>query len=401
LRILLLTQVLPFPADSGPKVKTWNTIKFLAREHEVTLVSFSRGEPPAALAALRSHCAAVHTVPIERSLLRDLGSLLASLASRQPFLMRRDRRAAMRRLLSSLTAAERFDAVHADQMNMAQYAVDLPIPLKVLDAHNALWVAYQQLAAVSRVPLRWLWRREARLLRGYEGAMGRAFDRVLAVSAEDRSDLAAALGSDQPIDVVPIAIDCEELRPIARRADADRIVHVGTMYWPPNADGLLWFLREVLPLVRADHPGAAVDLIGARPPAAIAKVAARAEAVTLHGYVPDLAPLLARAAAVIVPVRAGSGVRVRILEGLARGLPLVATAAACQGLDFRHGRDLLIADTPADFAAAVSRLLADGSLAAALGASGRTAAAALYDYRVACAPLAAIYPAGDTRGTNV
>jgi glycosyltransferase involved in cell wall biosynthesis len=391
LRILLLTQVLPFPADSGPKVKTWNTIKFLARDHQVTLVSFSRGEPAAAVEGLRAYCAAVHTVPIARSRGSDLGYLLASVAEREPFLIRRDRRAALHDLVARLVAAERFDAVHADQMNMAQYAVDLPVPLKVLDAHNALWAAYRQLAAISGVPARWLWRREARLLQEYEGAMGRRFDQVLAVSEEDRSDLAAVLGSSHGITVIPIAVDSDEVAPVARRPDADRIVHIGTMVWPPNADGLLWFLREALPLIRAVRPSVAVDLIGARPPTAIRAAAARAGGVTLHGYVADPTPLLERAAVVVVPVRAASGVRVRILNGLAQALPVVTTPAGCQGLDVQSGRDLLVAADAAEFAAAVCRLLADRALAATLASAGRRALVERYDYRAAYRPLAELY----------
>ena len=142
MKVLLLTQVLPFPPDSGPKVKTWNLIKWLGRRHEVILASFVRGETARELEMLRRYCRAVHVVPMRRGALRDAGFLLASLALGESFLMRRDQRAAMQALVRRLARETQFDIVHADQLNMAH----VPGARTVLDAHNALWVLYRRLA---------------------------------------------------------------------------------------------------------------------------------------------------------------------------------------------------------------------------------------------------------------
>lgn len=146
MKILLLTQVLPYPPDSGPKVKTWNVLKYLAQHHEVTLVSFVRGDQSAEIAHLKTVCHAVHTVPIERKAVDDVRYLLKSLLTNQPFLMVRDDRANMRQLLEQLSRETPFDIAHADQLNMAQYAERIPGAAKIVDAHNALWLLYQRLA---------------------------------------------------------------------------------------------------------------------------------------------------------------------------------------------------------------------------------------------------------------
>jgi glycosyltransferase involved in cell wall biosynthesis len=390
--VLLLTQVLPFPPDSGPKVKTWNLIKWLARRHDVTLASFVRRETARELDALRRHCRVVHAVPMRRGALRDAGFLAASLASGEPFLMRRDHRAAMQKLVQRLAAETRFDIVHADQLNMAQYAARVPGARTVLDAHNALWVLYRRLAdRTPPGPRKWLLTREWRRLREYEGRAGRAADVVLAVSTEDRDALAEAMGSGRDITVLPIAVDVDEIRPLRRRSDADRIVHLGTMYWPPNVDAVRWFVEQVYSRVRAARPDVGLDVIGARPPREIRALAGRGSGIHVAGYVADPTANLERAAVVIVPVQAGSGMRVKILTALAQALPVVSTTVGCEGIAVEPGVHLLVADDPADFAGATLRLLGDRAAADQLGANGRRLMEDRYDYRQVYPPLDRIY----------
>jgi polysaccharide biosynthesis protein PslH len=396
-RVLLLTQVLPFPPDSGPKIKTWNLIKWLAAAgHEITLASFVRGETERELTALRHYCRAVHAVPMRRGVLRDGGYLLASLLSGEPFVIRRDRRAAMHRLVERLGRATRFDVVHADQLNMAQYAAGVAGARTVLDAHNALWLLYQRMAAAAPAgPRRLLLQREWRRLREYEGRVGGSVDAVLAVSIEDRDALRTAMGGDVDIRVVPIAVDPTEVGVLARRPDADRLVHLGTMYWPPNVEGVRWFVERVFPLIRAVRPQVALDVIGARPPRALRALARPDSGVSVTGYVADPTPYLERAAAMVVPVLAGSGMRVKILNALAQGLPVVTTTLGCEGIAAQAGTHLLVADHPDDFAAAVLRVLGGAALADALAHNGRRLVETRYDYRQAYAPLAQVYERGE------
>ena len=137
MKILLLTQVLPYPPDSGPKVKTLNVIKYLARRHQLTLVSFVRGDQSKDVEALRKYCRAVHTVPIERKPLLDGLALARSVVSGQPWMMERDDRKDMRARVREVAASQQFDIVQADQLNMAQFAEEVPGARRVVDTHNA------------------------------------------------------------------------------------------------------------------------------------------------------------------------------------------------------------------------------------------------------------------------
>jgi glycosyltransferase involved in cell wall biosynthesis len=393
LKVLLLTQVLPYPPDSGPKVKTWNVIKYLAQAgHEVTLASFVRGDQSAEVQHLRRYCRAVHAVPMERSLWHDGRAMLRSWLSGQPWMMARDDRAAMRQLVDRLASETRFDIAHADQLNMAQYAARAPGARKVLDAHNALWLLYRRLAQTMRPgPRQWLLERDWRLLKAYEGRVCREFDGVLAVSDEDKAALEAAMGGASDIAVIPIAVDTDDEPPVARKADADHILHIGTMYWPPNIDGVLWFIREVFPLIRAQRPETTLDVVGARPPQEIVALSGDGTGINVTGYVADPKPYLEQTGVMIVPLRAGGGMRVKILNALSRGLPLVSTTLGCEGIAVEAGRHLLIADTPDDFARASLRLLNNRALADELGRNGRRLAEDRYDYRRACAHLETVY----------
>lgn len=388
MRILLLTQVLPYPPDSGPKVKTWNLLKYLCEKHEVTLVSFVRGDQSSEARMLEAYCSAVHTVPMKRDPIQDGMALVRSIVSGQPWLMVRDDRVAMRRLVTRLVAERVYDIVHADQLNMAQYAARVGGARRLLDAHNALWLLYKRLWNTMPGGLRkWLLGRDWRLLKRYEGQVCREFDAILAVSDEDKMALEEAAGGPANITVIPIAVDVNELQPVARRPGANHILYVGTMYWPPNVDGVLWFIREVYPRIRARRPDVVFDVVGARPPRDILDLSGEDTGVNVLGYVPDPTPQLESAGVMVVPLRAGGGIRVKILNALAQALPIVSTRIGCEGIKVENGRHLLIADSPEEFAASVLQLLEDQNLATELGRNGRRLIEEVYDYRKAYRPL--------------
>jgi polysaccharide biosynthesis protein PslH len=392
LKVLLLTQVLPYPPDSGPKVKTLNVIKYLAMQHEVTLVSFVRGDQSEEVRALRSFCHSVHTIPIKRKAVEDLLYLAKSLLNRQPFLMVRDDRPEMRAIIDKLASSEHFDIVHADQLNMTQYALQVPAAQRVLDTHNALWLLYKRLSETMPPGLKkWILERDWQLLKRYEGDMLRKFDTILAVSQEDKAALDEAAGDDVGIVIIPITVDTEDVRAVVRRSGANRIVHIGTMYWPPNVDGVLWFIEKIFPEIRARRADIVFDVIGAQPPQELIALSGENSGINVTGYLEDPTHYLQNAGVMVVPLRAGGGMRVKILNALAQGLPIVSTSIGAEGIPVENGKHLLIADQPQEFAQAVLRLLEDPNLSHELGRQGRQFIQERFDYRAACQPLDEIY----------
>ncbi len=418
MRILFLTQIVPYPPDAGPKVKTWHVLRYLAgRGHEVILASFVRPEEAQHLPALGEVCAEVHTVPIHRSRLADVGYWLRSHLTGRPFLIERDDLPAMRTLVERILAEKQIDLIHADQLTMALYALPYArkarsqaaggkagegdeSPLTLFDAHNAVWTIVERMSANAPWFLKPVVDLEARRIKRYEGEIVRSFDFTLAVTEPDRLALqeAARLSAngvyaeDPPIRVVPIAVDTRQLQPVHRRDGSMEIVTLGTLHYPPNADGIRWFVRDVFPIVRENLPGVRLTIIGKNPPADFMQLAAQyPDAIRVTGYVPDLTPYLEAVAVMVVPVRAGGGMRVRILEALARGMPVVTTTIGLEGIAARPGEEVLVADSAEEFAQAVVTLLADKSLQSRLGRQGRAFAESRYDWQVVLAAMDAIY----------
>jgi glycosyltransferase involved in cell wall biosynthesis len=192
--------------------------------------------------------------------------------------------------------------------------------------------------------------------------------------------------------MAPIALDPLLIPDQPRPAPVTpHVLHLGALTWPPNADGLAWFLREVWPAVRRDNPLATLDVVGRRPPRPVRSAAASAPGVQLAGHVDDLDATLRQAAVLVVPLRAGSGMRVKILTALAHGIPIVTTRLGCEGIAVADGEHLLIADDSHAFGAALNRLLKDPQLAARLTGNGRRLIEERYDARTALQPLHEVY----------
>lgn len=400
MKILLLTQVLPYPPDSGPKVKTWNVLKYLALHHEVTLISFVRGDQTKEVEHIKSYCKNVFTVPMRRGIRYELIALWKSLLSKIPWIIARDARQEMFTLVERVAAQDDFDYVHADQLNMAQYAESIAGVKRVFDAHNALWMLYKRLSEQLKFgPIKWLYQRDWRLLQAYEGRICREFDHVLAVSEEDRNALMeVAKKTNLSMIVAPIAIDTDEVKPIERNLDSKRLVSIGTMFWLPNVDGILWFAREVYPLIQAKMSEVTFDVIGARPPAEIQALASDNPGIRVHGYVENPLEYVENAAVMVVPLRAGGGMRVKILNALAQAMPIVTTTIGCEGIGVKNGEQLLIGDRSEEFADAILTILQHPDMGVRLGQSGRQLMEDHYDYRMACRPLDQIYCTTMKRG---
>ena len=403
-RILFLTQVLPYPMDAGPKVRAHYVLRYLAQRHEITLVSFVRpDDKPEYVEALQALCREVHTVPMVRSRTRDAQAMLKAAVSRAPVVLMRDQIAAMYALIRALIQRQPYDAIHADQTSMAQYgefarefATQLwpeTLVQLVLDAHNALYRVFEQMAEGATNPLRRLaLRREASALQRYETSAYGRFDRTVFVTDEDRVSLMGA-DAERMGHTIPICVEANG-NGITLAERPHRVTHLGTMFWPPNVEGVLWFGQEVMPLVANRVPEAHLTVIGKRPPRQVSELAAQPN-VEVLGYVADPAPYLAETAAFIVPLHAGAGMRVKILDAWCWGLPVVSTTHGAEGIEATHGEQLLLADDAPSFAEAVARLLTDGDLRTRLIRGGRRRVAERFDWRTRYTAWDEIYPGND------
>jgi glycosyltransferase involved in cell wall biosynthesis len=393
-KILFLTQVLPYPPHSGAKIRAYYVLRQLARQHEVTLLSFVREDDRAgAVEHLGGFCEAVHTVPMQRSLLRNVRAVLKAGLTGQSGIIVRDEIPEMHQALHRLLAAQAFDVIHADQTSMAQYALyaqhlnaktfNRPYVPMVLDAHNALYRIPERMARHESNPLkRWVFQREARVLARYEAETYNHFDHVVFVTGVDQKEILKRTShSHLATSVIPICVDIDDKPLVARRDRLLAVTHLGTMFWPPNVEGVLWFAREVFPRVLAQVPEAHFVVVGKDPPQDVQYLMLQVRNVQVTGYVPDPEPYLAETAAFIVPLRAGGGMRVKIIDAWSWGLPIVSTSIGAEGIEIKEGENILIGDTPEALAEAVVRVLKEPALGERLREQGRAWVEEHYHWR--------------------
>jgi glycosyltransferase involved in cell wall biosynthesis len=402
-RLLFLAHLLPWPLEGGGQIKSYHTLRLLSSRYDITLLALlRRAEEVENVEPLRPLCAGgVETVLLAPAYRRSLSALSSSWRRpNEPLLLRRDDAADMHAAVRRDLAGANCAAIHVDHLQMMCFVPEgrsSDDPPVILDQHNVEYRIPERLAAAPGTPplLRALARREAPRLRRAEQAACRRADRVLAVSEQDAAAFTDLIGHDRAdrVRVTPIGVDTDTFspQPHARRpGEKPTILTVGTMYWPPNVEGVLWFHAEVLPAIRRFTPsGVRFVIAGARPNASVRALAGTDVEVT--GTVPDVRPLMAGCDVFVAPLRAGSGVRVKILNALAMGLPIVSTTVGAEGIDVTDGQDILLADDPNAFAQAVVRVLREPDLAARLRTAARELAVRRYAWDVVGESLLRVY----------
>ena len=360
MRVLWVATKAPWPAvDGGRLVQSLTLSALKERGVRVTLVApVAAGEGARVAERLREVCEpCLVELPA-----RDLGWPVRAL--RSPLSIARHAHPAVRRRVAELVAAGKLDVVHAEQLQafrQASAAVGaLALVLRAQNVESDLWTS----AAARMRFAGGLARREARRLARHEAAAVRRASATVALTERDAATLAALAGEGPRIETVPAPFPDRLPAGGAELPGRPPIVLLGQRGWRPNRDAERWFLTEIWPAVRRRVPGAAAHSFGGGGGPAVA-------GVHFHPPPADASRAFAPGAVLAVPLRIASGVRMKILEAWARGVPVVATSAAAAGLDARAGRELLVADDPESFAESFARLAEEEGLAARLVTAGR------------------------------
>jgi glycosyltransferase involved in cell wall biosynthesis len=387
LRILFLTAEFPFPPQSGATLKTHGVLDYLRARHDVRTLSFTRA--PLSVEQLewaeRAGVSSVVQLARGRSPLNLLRSYLAGV----PLSIQRNQSGQMASAVQESIAAFAPDAIFADGWLMAQYLPASFRGLKLLHEHNAEHLLWLRQAEYDPNPLRrLLLRREYQRVRRYEAGILADFDVVFAVSEPDRAAL-MGLAPGAGVRVLPNLPDESLLeRPALSFEQSEPLVfYYATLSWPPNVEGLRYFLRQVWPAVYGRVPDARFVIAGRGAPPDIERLAKSTEGVDFAGPVSDAEKLYRRARASVEPTHSGGGTKLKVLNSLARGLPVVAGPNGAEGIDAVPGEHFLLGETPSQMAEAVVRLLSDAALWQMLSTNGRRLIAQRYVARVAYTPL--------------
>ena len=381
MRILWVKADPLLPVNVGGRIRSYNILRQLAAHHEVTLFSYYGGVPdPGYETELRQHfpgAVCLYTGKGNASGMRRGLDYLRRLPLAAPYAVSRFSCPAVRAKLEQWYKQRAFDVTVCDFLDAAvNFPRQLTIPT-VLFQHNVESEIWRRHAQTQSNPAKQLlYRVEFGKMLGYEQKIVREFQHVIAVSEHDRQ-LMSAWTEPTRITVVPTGVDLRQFRPDGPSPVDPLVTFVGAMDWEPNIDAVEYFCREMWPAIQAKVPRAKFRIVGRNPDNRVRKYASNTIEVT--GSVPSVVEYLRQAAVVIVPLRIGGGTRLKIYEAMAAGKAVVSTSIGAEGLDVHHGRDIMLADKPGEFADAVVMLLHDVQLRTRYGRAA-VALAAQYDW---------------------
>ncbi|MEO5950998.1 MAG: glycosyltransferase [Chloroflexia bacterium] len=395
MKLLFLSPYLPSPPQSGGPRRVHGLLNELARRHEVSLLALTApGEDTeAAIEATGQYCTEVVTVEsdyVDRALTqrRKRAIQLRSLFRTRSYERLTYYHPLFQSKLDKLASRGDFDVVTTEHSQMACYAMPR-IARLVLDEHNIEYDILWRTTVAERPSVRKLYNLVNYIkLRREERTAWQQFDGITLTSERDVQML-RQVAQEKQTAVIPNAVDTELFRPSETPVEADTILFFGAINYYPNTEGLLFFLDSVFPLVKQQRPGARLLIVGQLPPTPITDRAS--EDVLVTGLVDDVRPYLERAAVVIAPLRIGGGTRLKIIEAMSMGKPIVATYIGAEGLDVNDGEDILLGDTAEQFAAQVAHVLGDVALARRLGNAARHRAVSQYSWHDAVDRLERFY----------
>jgi len=367
MRILFLSTRSPYPLISGHSLRTYHMVKGAAQRHNVTLVTFTQldvEEKKENVEHLRGFCEDVFQfrIPMDMSRVNLVGAVCRNLLSPAPLVAEKYNVGPMRQKIRELLQGKRFDLVHVDLLPLSVYTNEFEDLPKLLANHNVESLRLKRWFQTEANPARkcYLGIQLLKLRRFELSAMNR-FDCCVVVSEEDKQVL-RKMGARKDLFVVPNGTDTSFFSPNGESVKEKSIVWLGHMDVHTNKDAVMYFWNEIYPLLRTRDPSIEMTFVGTGPPEEIVAAAERDRLIKVTGFVDDIRPYVGQASVVVVPIRIGSGTRIKILDTMAMGKAIVSTSVGCEGLNIANRRNIMVADDPKSFSESVIELLNDAKM---------------------------------------
>ncbi|RLC79913.1 MAG: glycosyl transferase family 1 [Chloroflexi bacterium] len=368
MKILFITTRIPYPPINGGTIVTFNTIKYLAlRGHSITLVTFTE-ESNRSLEKLEKYCKIIIQPEKPKDSLKEI---LLNFFDKKPYKISKYITKGMENLIKNIMLTSTFDIVWIDHLHMAYYGKLLKTLFKVpvvLREHNIESKIWERISRNQKnILLKAYILLQYKKFYSYESQICEKFDKCFTISQADKETL-KRMNSKINVSVIHAGVDTSYFYPRHIDEEPYSIIFVGSMNWLPNIEGVRWFYHKIFPLIKKEIPEAVLYIIGKKPSREIQML--KGKDVVVTGFVEDVREYMAKAKVFIVPLKAGSGIRIKILNALAMGKAVVSTSIGCEGIEVDNGKNIYIANTPKDFAQKVIRLLNDKKERQRLGKEG-------------------------------
>jgi len=364
LRILVLLSRFPYPLERGDKLRAFHQLRILSREHEVLLCALHEESLKKEwLDEVRPFCKEIRTFPLNR--FGQFLQLTNCALGHRPFQVGYFFVPAVKRELERLVADQRPDLIYCQLLRTAPYVEDIKGIPKVIDFQDAFAKGMERRLETDPWYLKPLLRSEMRRLSAYEPQVFAQFDAATIISEQDRDQL--SFPGKEHVRIVRNGVETDRFSPSDAPKTED-VLFAGNMGYPPNVEAGILLAHEVMPLVNKVLPDARLMLAGARPTFQVRQL--QNDRVTVTGWVDDMRECYAKAKVFVAPMLIGTGLQNKLLEAMAMRLPCITTPLANNALGAEAGREILIAETAEEFAAAILSLLNDPDRAAALAENG-------------------------------
>jgi sugar transferase (PEP-CTERM/EpsH1 system associated) len=388
LKILVLDEEFPFPPNTGKRIRSYNLISRLGKNHEIHYLAYGKADSLEfnALKKAGLNPVAVRNMIPEKSGPLFYIRLAANLLSGLPYIVTSHHsrlfKDEMMRLLKYLSP----DLILCEWTPYAEFARDVKNVPRVVSAHNVesrIWRRYFE--TETNPAKKWYIARQVGKLEKYEYGVFADFEGIAAVSRSDACEI-TDICPHARVEVVDNGVDLDYFNHQPQTVDENSLVFVGTMDWRPNQDAVTYFVKDIFPLIRAQKPSTRAVFVGRKPPEFI-RAYNEIDGIEITGSVDDIRPFVHAAAVYIVPLRIGGGTRLKILDAMAMHKPIVSTLVGAEGLEVTDGENILLAESAAGFAERVVRLLDDRTLQSKLAAAGRALVESRYGWDSLAAKL--------------
>ena len=370
-KVLIIDEEVPFPPNTGKRIRTFNLLKRLQQNHSIVYLCYDN--KTSILPELKN----VTFIQLPSPVLEQKGipfysALLRNIFSSRPYTVDRHCSPLMQRTVASLLEKGGFDLIHCEWTpyteNIKTWLSQIP---SVMSAHNIetqIWHRYclAEKNLFKKLFIFTQWKKMDR----YERKASKLYGEVIAVSDLDKKVFHDVFGCSR-VTVVPNGVDEVCFSPGTEKPKPHSLIFTGSMDWRPNQDGVVFFLRDIFPLIQKELPESTLTIAGREPPRWLTDLGKKTKGVTLTGTVEDIRPFIFQSALVVVPLRIGGGSRLKILEALSMEKTVLSTSIGAEGLNLQDEEHLIIKDTPDSFASAAVDMLANPEKYSALGYQGR------------------------------
>lgn len=386
----MLTPYLPYPLVSGGQIRTYNLLKALSAKHDITLFALIKDESERGhLSELKKYCSKIVLFKRTRHpfVLRNI--LLAGFTA-YPFVVTRNLPLGMASAIQKELNSNTYDLIHAETFYMMPNIPETKVPI-ILAEQTIEYLGYQDYMKKAHSLLRPILAIDIAKIKYWERHYWQKADKLITMSAEDKSFIEAELGVKTNTSVVANGVDLAYFSELKKKLPKDpTVLFVGTFKWLPNIEAVTEIVEKIWPLIKKKLPQAKLKIVGFSPTKKIQSYD-QDPSIQVLGGIKDIRTAFATSHVLLAPIRSGKGTRYKVLEAMITGTPVVATSLAAEGLDLTHGKNVLLADTATALASSTVRLLSSPKLQKSLGESGRRIVKQSYGWDGIARELDAVY----------